>query len=75
MSEEFMKGYTRDVDTMGKLLSSLVKAMTAHPNLRLGQLLVAVLKPTEFPPSQFESVLFNIHDETLTKRLEAFATD
>lgn len=76
MSEDLMKGYTRNVDMMGKLLSSLVKAMTAHPSLRLGQLLYAVIaKHYKQDLKDIGDTLFQIYDEELCKALEAFAND
>jgi hypothetical protein len=81
--QDFMGGYHRDIRVTGALLSSLVKAMEAHPTLRLGQLLYAVaakgVPNKEFLPTEFMAKiadsLFNIYDEELAKRLEAFANE
>lgn len=48
MSEDFTKGYTRDVHGTAKVLSALAKAMDEHPNLRLGQLLFEVIALHDF---------------------------
>ncbi len=54
----------RDPDRIDPLLAKLGEAWKRHPDLRLGQLLVALVKPSEACPE-----VFYIEDDELLKRL------
>jgi hypothetical protein len=80
--QEFMKGYTRDVHMMAKVLSALAKAMDKYPHLRLGQLLYVVIQNLDSKNGKigdelsymrnFHLRLFNIYDEEVIRAIEAF---
>jgi hypothetical protein len=69
--EKFMAGYSREPIVMAKLASALVRAMNRHPQLRLGQLLVAALSKRT-GANDITNALFNIHDEELIELLSDF---
>jgi hypothetical protein len=70
--EAFLKGYKRDVHMTANVLSALAKSMDAHPQLRLGQLLVAVIKKAYPNDEGFEGRLFYIYDEDFVNAINAF---
>ena len=62
---KFARGQPRDPERIDAILAAIGEIWRAHPDMRLGQLLVNLLDPEW-------NKLFNIEDDVLAQRLREF---
>jgi hypothetical protein len=63
---KFMRGQPRDPARIDQILAAIAEVWHAHPDMRLGQLLVNLLDPEW-------NKLFTIEDDVLAQRLREFS--
>lgn len=68
MTNDFLNGYTRDPEMDELIISAIREALSAHPDMRLGQIINNAIRTT----TGHSPHLACIYDETLVLKMQEF---